>query len=244
MADPNRPPPVTGYPAPPPQNGTAYPYPAAQQTYFNTSYYPPNNPYTLQQQQERIKFLRRIFAIFMGCIIITGIIVFLMWVILRPQVPEFRVNSLSVSNFNASSNSLVSGNWDAQLMVRNPNSKITLYYDQIEAAVFYKAESIAETTVAPFVQGKKNETAFGAKFASVSSYVNDKNGIANDRIKGNAVAFNIRMVARVRFKAGSWWAKRRVLRVYCPDLNVAFSTNATSSGSLTAAGVKNCRVGL
>lgn len=140
-----------------------------------------------------------------------------------------------------SSDSLISGNWDARFTARNPNSKITLYYDHVEAAVFYKSESIAETTVPPFVQGKKNETVVRATFASLSAYVNDRNGINSERARGT-VDFNLRMVARVRFKAGAWWARRRILRIYCPNLSVGVSANSTA-GSLTG-GSKHCRVGL
>ncbi|XP_071707828.1 NDR1/HIN1-like protein 10 [Rutidosis leptorrhynchoides] len=248
MVDPTRP--VTGYPAPPPTSngypppppGTAYPYaaqPQPQQShYFNVSsnpYY--SNPYANQQ---RATFLRRIFTIFIACFIITGTIGFIMWLILHPQVPQFRVETLTLTNFNISSN-LLSGNWDAKLTARNPNSKITLYYDHIEAAVFYKSESIAETTLAPFVQGKKNETNVRATFALLSAYVNDRNGINSDRARGT-IDFNLRMVARVRFKASAWWTRRRILRIFCPNLSVGISGNSTG-GSLTG-GSQNCKVGL
>ncbi|XP_071736287.1 NDR1/HIN1-like protein 10 [Rutidosis leptorrhynchoides] len=249
MSDPTRPvighpaPPPNGYPPPPPNSGSAtgYPYAAHPQPshYFNVSSNGYANPYAANQQ--RATFLRRIFAVFMACIILTGSIIFIMWIILHPQVPQFRVETLTLTNFTISSNSLVSGDWDARLTVRNPNSKITLYYDRVEAAVLYKSELIAETTVAPFVQGKKNETTIRATFASLSAYVDDRNGINGDRARGT-VNFNLRMVARVKFKAGAWWTRRRILRIYCPNLSVGVSGNSTN-GSFTG-GSKNCKVGL
>ncbi|KAL8243445.1 hypothetical protein R6Q59_009703 [Mikania micrantha] len=54
------------------------------------------------------------------------------------------------------------------------------------------------------------------------------------------VDFNLRMVARVRFKAGAWWTRRRILRIYCPDLSVGISAN-NSAGSMTG-GSKHYRV--
>lgn len=97
------------------------------------------------------------------------------------------------------------------------------------------------TTLPPFVQGKKNETVVQATFVSVSEYFDDPNGINAEKGRGNVV-FNLRMVGRVRFKAGGWWTRRRILRVYCPDLGVGVSGNS-SSGSLSG-GSKNCRVGV
>lgn len=253
MADQSRP--VTGYPAHStaghhptgyPNTATAYPYvappphaPQNQGTYFHVAgnpYY--SDPYASQQ---RATFVHRFFAVLVGSILITGIIIFIMWLILRPQIPEFRVETLTLSNFNVSSNSLISGNWDARFIVRNPNSKITLYYDQIEAAVFYKSDSISETTVPPFVQGTKNETSIRATFASLSAYIDNRDSINSDRNHGT-VNFNVRIMARVRFKASSWWARRRILRVYCPNLSIGVSSNS-NVGSLVG-GSKQCSVGL
>ncbi|KAL8249821.1 hypothetical protein R6Q59_006689 [Mikania micrantha] len=92
------------------------------------------------------------------------------------------------------------------------------------------------TMLPPFVQGKKNETVVRATFASSSEYFDDPNEINSDRARGT-VDFNLRMVARVRFKAGVWWTRRRILRIYCPDLSLGISAN-------NSAGSKHCRVGL
>ncbi|KAL4567643.1 hypothetical protein LXL04_023232 [Taraxacum kok-saghyz] len=251
MADPEQSRPVTGYPAHSatgyPNTATAYPYVAAppnapqnQGTYFHvagTRYH--SDPYASQQ---RATFVHRFFAILIGSILITGIIIFTMWLILRPQIPQFRVETLTLSNFNISSNSLVAGDWDAHFIVRNPNSKITLYYDQIEAAVFHKSDSISETTVPPFVQATKNQTAIKATFASLTAYVDDRDSINSERSHGT-ITFNIRMIARVRFRAGGWWARRRILRVYCPNLSIGISSNS-NGGTLVGGGSKECRVGL
>ncbi|XP_076924064.1 NDR1/HIN1-like protein 1 [Bidens hawaiensis] len=239
MADPTRP--VIGYPAPPASNGTAYAAHPTQNpppTYFNVS----SNPYYSNHpaaNQQRVTFLRRLFAVIIGFIII-GTILFIMWLVLRPQLPQFRVETLTLDKFNVS-NSMVSGNWDARFTVRNPNSKINLYYTHVEAAVFYKMDSIAETSVPPFDQGKKNETGVRATFASVSAYVDDWDGISNERGRGS-VEFNLKMVARVKFKAGAWWDRRRIVRVYCPNLLVGVSENSLN-GTLTG-GPRQCRVGL
>ncbi|GJS58632.1 NDR1/HIN1-like protein 10 [Tanacetum coccineum] len=251
MADHNNRP-VTGYPAPPangyPPTGTAYPYaappPQPNSSYFNVSsnpnYYP--NP-NYNNNQQRVTFLRRIVAVLVASIIIFGTIIFIMWLILRPQVPQFRIQTFTLTNFNVSSNNLVSGNWEALYDVRNPNDKIVLYFDHVEAAVFYKGDSIAETTVAPFVQGKKNETTLKASFAALNAYVDNGNEIGRDKGSGS-VEFNLRMVARVRFKAGAWWARRRILKIYCPDLNLAVGVGNNSTRGSLSGGAKNCRVGL
>ncbi|KAK4366401.1 hypothetical protein RND71_014281 [Anisodus tanguticus] len=256
MNDPNRP--VTGYPAAagplppnpngypqPPPSGTAYPYAVPPPS--SAAYYHNNNPYYQQQPQpyaaiQRATFLRRVIAIAIAAMVIAGTFTFIVWLILRPKLPEFRVDSMSVSNLNLS-NSLISANWDLRFTVRNPNKKMTLYYDDIAAAVFYDYVSLSDTTVPPFYQEKRVETSQKAGFASSGSYVERRvfDEMNSERDRRGSIGFNVRMVARVRFKAGAWRARRRFVRVYCKGLDVGVGSNK-SSGNLLG-GSRQCRVG-
>ncbi|KAL8147937.1 NDR1/HIN1-like protein 10 [Apium graveolens] len=232
--------PVTGYPAHPNPNGyssgTAYPYAAAPPP--NNGYYT-QNPYYNRTDPQRA-FIRRLFAIIISCIIISGTVLLIIWLILRPRVPEFRVDSLSVSNFNISS-SLLSGNWDVQFTVRNPNKKITVKYDRIDADVFYKSEGLASTTLPPFSQGKRNETKVRATFGAIGAYVEDwvVRDVSGDRGKGS-VKFSVRLLARARFKAGAWGTRKRYVRVLCRDVPVGL-TLSSGRGAMVG-GARECRV--
>ncbi|KAL8029585.1 hypothetical protein ABFX02_14G234000 [Erythranthe guttata] len=259
MADPNRP--VTGYPAAnpqgngysanPPPSGTAYPYAAAAPPpsgayyggYQNNAYYT-NNYQSDQESVRRATCLRRIFAFVIGLVVIFGTITFIVWLVLRPQLPEFRVDSFSISNFTLGNNSLVSFTSEVRLTARNPNKKMTLTYDHIEAVIFYKSSSISETTVPPFYQPTKNETSLAANFAAAGSFVEKSvlDGINGERGKNGNVNFNFRMLSRVRFEAKAWTTRRRYLKVFCGDLIVGIPTNG-SIGALTG-GPRQCRVGI
>nr|XP_027125237.1 NDR1/HIN1-like protein 10 [Coffea arabica] len=251
MADPNNRP-VTGYPAPatnghpPPPSNTSYPYAAPPPAaYYNQQYY--TGPAYHQPDPDAIRratFLRRLFAFIIAGVIILGTILFIIWLVLRPRLPEFRVDSLSVSNFNLSSSTLVSADFDVKITARNPNGKITLFYDNVEAAVYFKNFQLSQTTLPPFSQGKKNETSFTAELAAVKAYLDGDiaNGINGERGKNGNVVLNVRMLMEVRFKAGAWKARRRYLKAFCGDLSVGISANA-SNGTLTG-GPRQCRVGL
>ncbi|PIN25199.1 hypothetical protein CDL12_02056 [Handroanthus impetiginosus] len=254
MEDPNRP--VTGYPAPnpqpngysanPPPSGTAYPYAAAPPPnayYQSNPYYPQNYQYD-PDSVRRATCLRRIFAFVIGLVVIFGTITFIVWLVLRPQLPEFRVDSLSVSNFTLGNDSLVSFTSVVHLTARNPNKKMTLKYDHIDAAIFYRSTSLAETTVSPFSQDTKNETSFTANFAAAGSFVDKSvaDGINGERAKNGNVDFNLRMLSRVRFEAKAWRTRRRFLKVFCGDLIIGIPSNGRS-GVLTG-GPKQCRVGI
>ncbi|KAM7496978.1 hypothetical protein LguiA_021392 [Lonicera macranthoides] len=257
MADHSRP--VTGYPATNPQpqsNGypsanTSYPYPNPHPYPNPNPYYNPNpnpNPYyDNAAANRRATLLRRIFAVIIAAVIITGTIIFIMWLVLRPRIPEFSIDTLNLTNFNVSpSSSLITGNWDVRFTVRNPNKKITLVYDRIQSFMFYRDDSLSSTTVPPFEQGTKNQTQVRASFAALSAYAGRRavDGIASERTRGS-ISFNVRIMARVRFKAGAWRARRRLLRVLCGDLVVGVPSNGTAAGggSLTG-GPRRCRVGI
>lgn len=233
MADHSRP--VTGYPTnnpyPNPTTATAFPHAAPHPP----PYRPPPTP--------RAIFLRRLIAILLATFVIAGIITLITWLALRPRFPQFRVDSLSLSNLSLSPNSsLLTANWDLRFTVRNPNHKITIYYDALAASLYYKGESISDTTVPPFVLGTRDETALRATFAAVDRYVDGwvVEGISWEKTVRGSVSFNVRMAGWVRFKAGAWRGRRRFLRVYCGELPVGVS----GKGGKLVGGPRRCVVGL
>uniref|UniRef100_A0A7N0V0Y1 Late embryogenesis abundant protein LEA-2 subgroup domain-containing protein n=1 Tax=Kalanchoe fedtschenkoi TaxID=63787 RepID=A0A7N0V0Y1_KALFE len=260
MGDDSRPP-ATGYPVhpyPPPQpasaaNGypqqpsSAYPYPAPPQQQPNPYFYHHNNnnnyqaappPYYVDQR--RSVFLRRLIAGMMAVFIILGVILFITWLVLRPKFPEFRVDSAAVTGFNLSSS--VSGAWDFRVAVSNPNSKVSITYEEVESNLAYDSAFIADNTLAPFAQGKKNLTTIRVSFAASGSYLNDRTlkALSADRSDDGVVGFEVRIFSRVLFDAGIWRIRRRLLRVFCDDLKIAIGSSG--SGNMTG-GAKGCRVG-
>lgn len=128
-----------------------------------------------------------------------------------------------------------------QFTVRNPNKKITVKYDRIDADVFYKSEGLASTTLPPFSQGKRNETKVRATFAAIGAYVEDRvvRDVNADRGKGS-VKFSVRLLARARFKAGAWGTRKRYVRVLCRDVPVGL-TLTSGRGSMVG-DARECRV--
>ncbi|XP_038900422.1 uncharacterized protein At1g08160 [Benincasa hispida] len=247
MADPSRP--VTGYPAypngrPPPSNsqphGQAYPYAAPPYSY-PTQY---ANPYDSTHQNARLSFLRALIAGIIVVFIITAVILFIIWLVLRPQLPEFRVDSFQVTNFSTASQSL-SASWFIGFSVFNPNKKMTVSYDFIESTVFYNNEFLSQTRVPPFTQDKRTQSVVNASLSSLTAYIEAStvNKINDDRRRGT-VKFNVGVSAGVRFRAGWWKTRRRLLRVLCEDLAVGLSSsNSSGSGKLIRES-RACRVGI
>ncbi|KAL7609348.1 hypothetical protein Lser_V15G13734 [Lactuca serriola] len=160
------------------------------------------------------------FFIFFGVsIFITGLLSLITWRIWLSFIgyPQFHVETITVSNFSVS-DEFLSGNWDAQFIVRNPNPKISVYCDHIRVAVIYHFCSISETTVPPFLQETKNETAIRARF----TFYGKKVRYYYDDIGGGFIKIDLWMIVRV--KPSVYGASRTRLRVYCHGLIVLFSS--------------------
>lgn len=232
--------PVTGYPAPNPNAYTGNPPPSGTAPYaYPTAYYQPD-PIGGRRQV----WLRRVLAVAIGLIIALGAAIFIAWLVLRPQVPEFRVDSFSLTNFTVDNASVISFSSEVRLTARNPNKKMSLDYDRIDAMIFYKSWSISDTVIPPFSQGTKNETSMTAKFAAVGRFLDESavDGINRERRGNGNVGFNLRVLARVKFKATAWRTRKRYLKVFCGDLVVGIPTNGRP-GMLTG-GSRECHEGI
>lgn len=233
--------PVTGYPPPPQQlphnNPNGYPY---------TNPYPYPNPsygYPDPQTARRTIFRRRLLASLLAFFIIVGCIVFIIWLVLRPRLPQFRLDSLSVSNFNVSAPSqTLTATWAIGLSVYNPNKKLSISYYESEASVFYKSEFISQTPVPPLSQGTKTRSSFNVTVSAVGSYVDNwvVKDVNEDRGR-SMINFNVKIVSLVGFRSGGFRIRRRLLRVLCEKVAVGFPNGG--SGKLVG-GSRECRVGI
>ncbi|XP_039014199.1 NDR1/HIN1-like protein 26 [Hibiscus syriacus] len=231
--------PVTGYPvhnangcAPPPHTTTS----ATTYPYVNSNPYPyyPEPP---PPQYRRQTFFRRFFIALAFLLFIFGIILLIFWLVLRPHLPDFSVQSLSLSNFNAS-NQRVSATWSAQFRASNPNKKLSITYGDVISSIFHGDYYLAETRIGPFSQGTRDVRTLDASYSVVDSFVD---GRVVDAMNGersrDRVSFNVKVVADVAFQYGGWRGRRRLLRFWCDDV-----TLTGSSGKMTG-GPKRCTVG-
>ncbi|KAF3439434.1 hypothetical protein FNV43_RR17712 [Rhamnella rubrinervis] len=244
MGDPSRP--VTGYPAPPyPQtsnNPNGYPFQPPQPPYDNRPHPNYAHPYPFNASAARATFLRRFIAAMIAFFIAFGSVLFIIWLVLRPRVPDFRVDSVSLTNFNVSASPpAISGNWAVGFSIYNPNKKMRLIYDEMVSSIYYKSEFLSQTRIPPFVQGKKNQTAVTATYSATNSYMNggSVSSISGDRTRGT-VSFDVRVGGRIGFRSGWWRMRRRLLRVLCENVAVGVSSGG-GSGKMVG-GARDCRV--
>ncbi|KAI7990967.1 NDR1/HIN1-like protein 10 [Camellia lanceoleosa] len=236
--------PVTCYPSQAGQVATGYPRasPLVDSAYFYSP--PPPSPYFAAVvspapfypplRRSNSSFLLRLLSAMLFVFLLIGTIFFISWSVVRPRLPEFRVSSAFASPLNATSSDL-SATLDLSIVVANPNTKFCILYDRIEASVFYgDGFLVSQSKLAPFQQAKLNQTLVSARMAIVGANVGNNvvKEILEDKRNGT-VSFGVRVLAVVRFRSGGWLTRKRLMRVYCYDVEIGHSASAgDGSGSL------------
>ncbi|XP_008779632.2 NDR1/HIN1-like protein 1 [Phoenix dactylifera] len=161
---------------------------------------------------------RIFFAWFLALNILIVLIIFVIWLALRPTKPKFNLQNATIFSFNVSSpGNLVSTTLQVTFSTRNPN-RIGIYYDQVDVFASYKYEQITPATaVPPFYQGH-NDVDLWSPFlcgvtVPVAPYLAE--ALAQDQSSG-LLLLHVKIDGRIRWKVGSWTSGRRHLFVTCP----------------------------
>jgi hypothetical protein len=215
----------------PPPIAAAYPYqyPPQNGAYYHQSYPPPQQPaylYNNYRPNPRPTALRRLLIAAIGAVVIVGVIFFIFWLVLKPRVPIFRVDSATVSGLNATQSGL-NGTWAFSLFIRNPNTKLTVAYGELEAAVtFDDRERYGLTRLAPFEQGKGQERTVNFQLGAWNEYADDKTvKKINEKRQLGSAYFGVRLMGWVRFRSGVWSMRQHLLSVYCDPIEFKFNSN-------------------
>ncbi|PIA54371.1 hypothetical protein AQUCO_00900720v1 [Aquilegia coerulea] len=241
--------PVIGYPtayqqAHPNHNPSAYP--AAQSTDHTNTYIgypypaPPHNPNPYPARSYAFSHaLRRLVIFLISALIIFCILSFVTWLIFRPRLPEFRVDSATIPPVNTST-LVIPPYWEIGFLVKNTNRKTDIQYEPIVSSLFYGEDQLlCETTLLPFKQKKQTEMVLWSRFNDVD---NEKVlDIISDDKKRGMVSLNVAMLGWIRFKAGAWKTRYNLMRVICMDVRIGFNSS-TGVGNYLGGSSERCKV--
>ncbi|KAJ0612759.1 putative Late embryogenesis abundant protein [Helianthus annuus] len=146
-----------------------------------------------------------IFQILITLAIILAIITLILWFVFRPNVPKFHVDDVTLTQFNLSeTNDTLHYNLNVNMTFRNPNRRLGIYYDKIEANGLYHGVRFSTADVVGFYLGHKKENNVSAVFKGeqVVSGVKGKYEAEN----GDGV-FKIDLKLRLKIRFKVWWMK-------------------------------------
>ncbi|KAK4281712.1 hypothetical protein QN277_013173 [Acacia crassicarpa] len=165
-------------------------------------------------------------------IIVVGIAVFVFWLLVRPNVVKFHVTDASLTQFNFTSNNTLFYNLAVNITIRNPNRKLGLYYDQIEASASYQDAWFDSQTLTPFYQGHKTTDVLNPVFAGQRFLLLDPTQASELNKDQSSGIYNIDVTLhlKVRFKLGALKTFKFKPKVNC-DLSLPLTPNGNSSAA-------------
>ncbi|KAF7851915.1 hypothetical protein BT93_L1629 [Corymbia citriodora subsp. variegata] len=178
--------------------------------------------------------LKLLFEIIVIILITLGLAALIFWLIFRPvNLVKFNVTEAELTRFNLTTNNSVL-NYDLKLnlTIRNPNKKIGVYYNRLEARAFYGDQRLGVADVAPFYQGHKNTSMVSPAFRGQRGVVlsaTDLSSFDSDK-KAGGYDIKVKLYLKVKFKPGSLKTFSFKPKVKC-DLKVPLSSNNGGSSS-------------
>ncbi|KAK8468259.1 hypothetical protein PHAVU_007G268900 [Phaseolus vulgaris] len=163
-------------------------------------------------------------------LIIAAVLAFLFWLVVRPNILKFHVSDASLTRF-AFSNNTLHYNLALNVSIRNPNRRVGVYYDQIEALALYEDVRFASQTLGPFFQHTKNTTFISPLFEGqrVTPLTADQTSQFDKENSARVFSIDVKLFMTVRFKFLLFKSHTVRPKIRC-EMNVPLkSRNATTS---------------
>lgn len=165
-------------------------------------------------------------------ILLAGIAALIIWIVYRPHEPSFAVSSVQIPKFNVTKDSHLSYEFVLQVDARNPNKKVSFYYDPFSVKISSGDVDLADGSVPGFFHGTKNTTVLKADLKSQNlalSASNAKN-LKSAQSKGK-VKLDLDLQTRVRVKMGKWKSGKVRVDIKCKGVSAAISKKASAAAS-------------
>lgn len=161
-------------------------------------------------------------------VVIVGLACLIFWLIFRPSKVKFHVADASLTQFNLTANNTLHYNLAVNITVRNPNKKIGIYYDRIEARALFEDARFGSQFLTNFYQGHKNTTVLHALFEGQQLVVLDSDEVSKFNAQKTSGLFDIdvKLYLRIRFKLGPFKTGRFKPKVKC-DVKLPLASDGT-----------------
>ncbi|KAI4325340.1 hypothetical protein MLD38_030750 [Melastoma candidum] len=174
-------------------------------------------------------------------ILAVGVASAVVYFLYHPHRPSFSVTSLKLSTFNISSSaSTLTSQFDINITARNPNKKITYYYNPTSISIYTRGGiDVGDGSLPGFVHGTKNTTLLSASIASNGQQLDSQSvSTLKSEAKGG-LPLVVRLDTKARVKMGSLKSPKVGIRITCDGITVNVpSGNATATASTAGARCK------
>lgn len=177
----------------------------------------------------------------LALILLAGIAALVLWIIYRPHQPSFSVSTVQIPTFNVTKDSHLSYEFVLQMDARNPNKKVTFYYDAFSVKVSSGDLDLADGSVPGFFHGTKNTTAVKVdlKSKNLALGASDAKKLKSAQSKGK-ITLDVDLQTRVRVKMGKWKSHKVRVDVKCNGVSAVISS--TKKASAAANSDAKCKI--
>lgn len=174
-------------------------------------------------------------------LLLIGVTALTLWLVYRPNKPQFKVVGVAIYELNTSAPPLISTTMQFTVITRNPNKRVSIYYDKLSTFVSYKNEPITPQVMLPPLYHRKHSTVavspvVGGTAVPVSLDV--ANGLVMDMAYG-VVGLRLVFFGRLRWKAGAIKTGHYGVYVKC-DVLVGLKKGFV--GQVPLLGTRGCKV--
>ncbi|XP_014524107.1 NDR1/HIN1-like protein 12 [Vigna radiata var. radiata] len=153
-------------------------------------------------------------------LLLLGIILLILWLAYHPSKPRFTVASAAVYGLNATTPPLISISMQFNVVIRNPNRRVSIYFDRLSAYVSYRNQPITpHVMLPPLFLDKHSAVSLSPEIGGVPVPVSEEvtNGLVMDESYG-VVGVKLVLYGRLRWKAGDINSAHYGLYVKCDVL--------------------------
>ncbi|KAK1280854.1 hypothetical protein QJS04_geneDACA019858 [Acorus gramineus] len=188
---------------------------------------PPPRPYEQPPTRNRLRHQRTLYyakrvqesltsrackvfcSIFLSLLLLTGIILFVLYLSLRPHRPNFHLSSFSVPGLTLGQTSPHPLSVSFEVSDNNPNRKIGIYYYTMNGTVFYRDVLVGTVPalLVGFYQPPKNTMAVKGSVSSAAVVVNE--------YAWPVTEFRLEMTATIRFRLSTFDTHMHDMHVEC-----------------------------
>ncbi|KAI9121949.1 hypothetical protein K1719_007039 [Acacia pycnantha] len=171
-----------------------------------------------------------IFKLLCTIIVIVGIAVLVFWLLVRPSKVKFHVTDASLTEFNYTNDGTLHYNLALNMTIRNPNRRLGIYYDNVEARALYEDARFASNEISPFYMGHKTTHYLSTEFngQNLISLGADQTSEYNKQKSSGVYDIDVKLYLRIRFKLGVFKTGKFKPKIHC-DLKVPLTANGNSS---------------
>ncbi|KAK7345242.1 hypothetical protein VNO77_15836 [Canavalia gladiata] len=169
-----------------------------------------NNPSVPQRPDFCTRFcycLFRILWILLVCIIVfVCLVILVLYILITPRSFKFHVTDARLTQFNYAANSTLRYDLFLNITASNPNKKLKIYYDVVQANAFYEGVRFSTTDVnmpwTSYLQDKKGKNQVSANFSGLHVMALDRDEFDEDN-KEEVFPIDIKINFTIRFRLGN-----------------------------------------